>query len=48
MNNKLFFSDLVYMDASDLCNDLYFNLMSGTSTVTRSWNIKVTIFNVHY
>ena len=29
------------MDSSDMCNELAFNIGSGTSTVTRSWRIKV-------
>ena len=35
---------LVYVDSSDLCNDLGFNIGAGTSTVTRSWTIKVSGF----
>ena len=31
---------LVYVDASDLCNDLVFQLCSG-GTTSRNWNIKV-------
>ncbi len=31
----------VYVDASNLCNEIAFNLAAGTSAVTRSWNIKV-------
>ena len=38
---------LVYLDSSDACNDLAFNIGSGTSTVTRSWRIKVTIFKIN-
>ena len=35
---------LVYVDSSDVCNDLGFNIGAGTSTVTRSWTIKVSGF----
>ena len=35
----------MYVDSSDVCNDLAFNIGSGTSTVTRSWRIKV-IFRI--
>ena len=38
----------MYVDASDLCNELAFNLMEGTSTVTRSWSIKVTQYDCNY
>ncbi len=38
----------VYVDASDLCNDIAFNLAGGTSTVTRTWNIKVTQYDCNY
>ena len=31
----------MYVDASEMCNDLGFNFGPGTSTVTRSWSIKV-------
>ena len=29
------------MDSSDACNEIAFNIGSGTSTVNRSWRIKV-------
>ena len=38
----------MYVDASDLCNELGFNLLEGTSTVTRSWSIKVTQYDCSY
>ena len=41
-----FFS--VYVDASDMCNDLGFNLGSTGSTVTRSWTIKITQYDCNY
>ena len=31
----------MYVDSSDVCNDIGFNIGSGTSTVTRAWTIKV-------
>ena len=33
---------VVYVDASDMCNDLGFTLADTGSTVTRSWTIKVS------
>ena len=33
------------MDSSDACNEIAFNIGSGTSTVNRSWRIKVC--NIH-
>ena len=33
----------MFVDSSDMCNDLGFNIGSGTSTVTRSWRIKVSL-----
>ena len=36
----IFFFSLVYVDASDLCNELVFQMCSG-GTVSRNWNIKV-------
>ena len=36
---KIFF--LVYMDSSEMCNELAFNI-GTTTTVTRSWTIKVS------
>ena len=33
----------MYVDSADVCNDLGFNIGAGTSTVTRSWTIKVWI-----
>ena len=38
----------VYVDASDMCNDLGFNLGSTGSTVTRSWTIKITQYDCNY
>lgn len=35
------FSFAVFVDASKICNDLAFSLDGGTSTVTRTWSIKV-------
>ena len=32
---------IVYVDSSEMCNELAFQIGSGTSTVTRSWSIKV-------
>ena len=32
---------LVYMDSSEMCNELAFNI-GTTTTVTRSWTIKVS------
>ena len=31
----------MYVDSSNMCNDLGFNLGGGASTVTRAWTIKV-------
>ena len=42
----LFFS--VYVDASDKCNELAFNFQEGTSTVTRTWSIRVTQYDCSY
>lgn len=38
----------MYVDSSDLCNDLGFNIGAGTSTVTRSWTIKITQYDCEY
>ena len=38
----------MYVDASDLCNDLVFQLGGtpmGTANVARQWNIKVNILH---
>ena len=32
---------LVYVDSSDMCNEMAFNLAATGSTVTRAWTIKV-------
>ena len=38
---------IVFVDSSDMCNDLGFNIGSGTSTVTRSWRIKVRLVAIN-
>ncbi|XP_059097889.1 uncharacterized protein LOC131892134 [Tigriopus californicus] len=38
----------MYVDSSDACNELAFNLGSSGSTVTRSWRIKVTQYSCDY
>ena len=38
----------VYVDASDKCNELAFNFQEGTSTVTRTWSIRVTQYDCSY
>ena len=40
---KYFLTLSVYVDSSDMCNDLGFNLGATGSTVSRSWTIKVFI-----
>ena len=37
----------MFVDSSDMCNDLGFNIGSGTSTVTRSWRIKVRLVAIN-
>ena len=41
-NSILDLNNLVYVDSADQCNDLGFNL-AATTTVSRSWTIKVRI-----
>merc|ERR1711976_50925 len=38
----------MYVDSSSQCNDLAFNIGAGTSTVTRSWTIKITQYSCDY
>ena len=40
----------MYVDASDMCNDLAFNLAATGSTVSRSWTIKASgcLFEFQY
>eukprot|EP00093_Oithona_nana_P004330 04330.XXX_134142_132652_1 [CDS] Oithona nana genome sequencing. len=38
----------MYVDASDMCNDLAFNLADTGSTVTRTWTIKITQYDCNY
>merc|ERR1711971_183224 len=38
----------MYVDSADVCNDLGFNIGAGTSTVTRSWTIKITQYDCNY
>ncbi len=38
----------MYLDASSCCNILKFALGSGTSSVQRQWNIKVTQYSCDY
>ena len=38
----------MYVDASDTCNELAFNLQEGTSTATRAWSIKITQYDCDY
>ena len=42
------FAFAVYVDASDTCNELAFNLQEGTSTATRAWSIKITQYDCDY
>ena len=44
-NSILDLNNLVYVDSADQCNDLGFNL-AATTTVSRSWTIKVRIILV--
>ena len=44
-NSILDLNSLVYVDSADQCNDIGFNL-AATTTVTRSWTIKVRIILV--
>ena len=38
----------MYVDASEMCNDLAFNLAATGSTVTRTWAIKITQYDCNY
>lgn len=38
----------MYVDASDACNDLGFNLGAAGSVVTRSWRIKITQYSCDF
>ena len=41
-NSILDLNHLVYVDSADQCNDIGFNL-AATTTISRSWTIKVRI-----
>ena len=41
-NYILDLNSLVYVDSADQCNDIGFNL-AATTTISRSWTIKVRI-----
>ena len=37
----------MYLDSSEMCNELAFNI-GTTTTVTRSWTIKITQYDCNY
>merc|ERR1711971_124357 len=38
----------MFVDSSDQCNDIGFNIGAGTSTLTRSWTIEITQYDCNY